>query len=178
MTLLLHPAMPYAIELQALVPSQLAKAERENRPVGVAIRVLAQVPFVGNRLLAHYFNRTSQRLAQHAVWFRGARSRVADDKSESLIDEDFDLSELLDRFADRLQILRAGLLSLQTTMPHGGSSPALDAMRLVLRTSTDLFEEVLALKTDLLEHDADRAPREEGWSASTPEEVQKLLERL
>jgi hypothetical protein len=112
------------------------------------------------------------------VWFRGARSRVTDDRSESLIDADFDLSELLDRFADRLQILRAGLLSLQATMPHGNSSPALDAVRLVLRTSADLFEEILALKTDLLEHDADRAPREEGWTASTPEEVQKLLERL
>jgi len=178
MTLLLNLAMPCALELQALVPSQLAKVERENRPVGAAIRVLAQVPFIGNHLLAHYFNRTSKRLARHAVWFRGARSRVTDDRSESLIDADFDLSELLDRFADRLQILRAGLLSLQATMPHGNSSPALDAVRLVLRTSADLFEEILALKTDLLEHDADRAPREEGWTASTPEEVQKLLERL
>jgi hypothetical protein len=178
MTILLHPAMPYAIELKALVPSQLAKAERENRPVGMAMRILAQIPLVGDSLLAHYFSRTSKRLAQHAVWFRGARAHVADDQSESLIDADFDLCDLLDRFADQLQVLRAGLLGLQSEMRHGHSIAALHAVKQLLEISTELFEEIQTLKTDLMEHDADRAPREDGWTASTPEEIQKLFARL
>jgi hypothetical protein len=178
MTLLLHPAMPCAIELKALVPSQLAKAERENRPVGAAMWILAQVPLVGDSLLAHYFNRTSKRLAQHAVWFRGARAHVADDKSESLIDVDFELCDLLDRFADGLQVLRGGLLGCQGAMPRGRSTAALHAVKQLLEVSTELFEEIQTLKTDLMEHDADRAPREDGWTASTPEEIQKLFARL
>ncbi|SHN24183.1 hypothetical protein SAMN02787076_04380 [Rhizobacter sp. OV335] len=178
MTFLLHPTMPYAIELKALVPSQLAKVERENRPVAVAVKVLRQVPIFGDRLLAHYFNRTSKRLAQHAVWFRGARSRVTDDKSESLIDADFDLCDSLDRFADRLQVLRAGLLGVQTMVRQGHCALTLDAVKVLLRTSAELFEEIQAFKTEMMEHDADRAPRDEGWTASTPEEVRKLFARL
>lgn len=111
--------MPYAIELKALVPSQLAKAERENRPVAVAVRVLGQIRIFGDRLF------------------------------------------------DRLQVLRAGLLDLQTMVRQGHCALTLDAVKVLLRTSAELME-----------HDADRAPRDEGWTASTPEEVRKLFARL
>jgi hypothetical protein len=170
--------MPCTTELKLLVLGQLTRAGRENGRVAVTVSVLGRIPVVGDRLLAHYAQRAFTRLTKSAVWFRGARAHVADDESESLIDADFDLCVLLDRFADGLQMLRAGPLGLQARLAPGHSAKAVDALKLLSRVSAELFEEVQTLKTELMEHDADRAPREEGWTASTAEEVHRLFARL
>ena len=134
--------------------------------------LFASVPVLGGCVLVRCVEGLAWHFAQHAVWFRGARACVADDESESLIDGDFALCESLDRLAGRLKTLRAGLLGRQAAMRHGPSAAAL------LRTSADLVQEIQTLKTELMEHDADRAPRAEGWTAGTPEEVQTLFARL
>jgi hypothetical protein len=170
--------MSCAVELNVLISNELAKAERDTRPIAAAIKVLAQLPVFGDPLSALCVDRISKRLARHAVWFQGARSRVTGDENESLIDSDFDLCELADRFAARLQGLRAGVIRLQATLHQGRFTLTLDAVEMLLRTVAELLDETRSLKTDLMEHDADRASREEGWTASTPEEVRKLFARL
>ncbi|WP_457336667.1 hypothetical protein [Rhizobacter sp. P5_C2] len=175
--------MSHAIQLRALVSLQVAQAERDNKPMGLVMQLATVFPMLGDRVLSRYFEKTAGRLAQQAVWFRGARSWIADDKGEGLTDEDFSLCESLDHFARNVQVLRAHLLDLQAMLSKPNSrrrlrEELLEAVRLLLAASSDLFAEVLALKTDVLEHDADRAHRDAGWTASTPEEVRKLFARL
>lgn len=175
--------MPHPIQLQALVALQVAQAERENKPMGWVMQLATLFPRFGDRMLARYFGKTAGRLAQQAVWFRGARAWIDDDKGDVLIDEEFSLCESLDQFARKVQGLRTHLLDLQAMLNQSDSLRRLreelaEAIRLLLAASSDLFAEVLALKTDILEHDADRAPRDTGWTASTPEEVRKLFARL
>ena len=94
--------------------------------------------------------------------------------------------DLLDASALGLQSSRARLLSIQTDVGldetlSAWRSPGpefLRAIRLLIETAAELFEEVQAFKTEVLEHDADRAARVEGMTAASPEELKKLFARL
>lgn len=174
----------HAIALNKLLPPPI-------RPGKLRLRwfdglLLGLVPNISGPIIAAHVDRMSHELARQSVWYRGLRAQLADSTDDEMVDEEQTMLVLLDQSASNLQSARKNLLSIRSDCPEMQKSPAWlrpgrelgRAVELMLRTSAELFEEVQAFKTAVLEHDADRAMRVEGRTASTPEELKKLFARL
>jgi hypothetical protein len=143
--------------------------------------VVGAVPRFVTAALARKIVRRSEEWADHAVWFRGARNEVialAESKC-SMLDPDLDLQKRLERLEAELLLMRKTSLDLIAHIGRlSGSRTGLfrDALRRLAAAATDLYEAVSAFKWEMLEFDADRAPRLN--APCEPQDIQHLLERL
>lgn len=148
--------------------------------------LLGLAPNIGGPIIAAHIDRMSHELARQSAWYRRLRAQLVDSADEAMVDEEQTMVVLLDQSASNLQSARKNLLSIRSDYPGVQKFPAWfrpgpelgRAVELMLQTSAELFEEVQAFKTAVLEHDADRAMRVAGCTASTPEELEKLFARL
>jgi hypothetical protein len=174
----------HAIAISELLPPLIRATKL--RPSWFDGLLLALMPSVGGPMVAAHFNRISHEFARQSVWYRGLRAQLADRTDDAMVDEHQSILTLLDQSASNLQSARKVLLSIRSDYSNMRELPTWfrpgpelgRAVELMLRTSAELFEEVQAFKTALLEHDADRAPRLEGRTATSPEELKKLFSRL
>ncbi|MES3013281.1 MAG: hypothetical protein V4750_06065 [Pseudomonadota bacterium] len=144
--------------------------------------LLSLVPSMVGKFLCRRVEGYSRSMADQAVWFRGARAAVADAVSESLpLDPEMFLVEKLERMEADLLSLRAGALETASKLQEldGKSRGGLrDECRHFAATAAQLFEAVRDFRLELLEHDADRSAREDGYLADSPQELDALLTRI
>lgn len=110
-----------------------------------------------------------------SIWFKGVATESWGDN--------IDVRSVIKTMVPRLERLKASLLSIRAQMlklqksPH--SSLALkDASGIVINSLVDLFEAIEGFKWTLMELEANHSPIDEGYTASTPDEVAQLFKRI
>lgn len=115
------------------------------------------------------------RLTDDAIFFKGA--------SQEVWEANVDVLKVRASLQSRLEANKASVLKLRTDLLEvrktANLSADLDgAISAVVAAAADLFESIENFRWTLLEMQANRSPISDGFSADSPEAVEKLFERL
>ncbi len=122
----------------------------------------------------------ARRLAQKAVWFRGARASLIESPKRAVLDVDGSLVDMLVTMENQLlEIRRIALKFARRIQEADGKRRGLvrDALRRLAAAGAEFYEEARDFRGALQAHDADREAAS-GRCATTPEEVDSALENL
>lgn len=116
-------------------------------------------------------------LTDQTIWFEGASKRYWD--------ENVDVRPHLATLVPQLEKLKKSLLSSRKSMLHvsdvtkdTNATRSIAALKAFAVASSDFFDAVEAFRWTLMELEANYSPINEGYTATTPEEVAQLFKRI
>ena len=130
---------------------------------------------------ARRLRRMAERLAREVLDVEELARLVdaVDDESPSLIDPDFRLAEIFTAMLAGTQALHRETVTLARLVENWiGAAPLHEAARQLAAVYAESYTAICRLSWAIGEHDASRAPRLPGYVASTPADIEALLERI
>jgi hypothetical protein len=152
---------------------------RAQRPLVLPLFVWRIAMTVTDRLSARVLRRIGQELSTMVLSVAELSIMVqAHLDSDAALDADGLLLASLQRQRDGALQIQQGSLSVVTMAMRTHHPATLKAAREVSKVACELAEALGELYWGIGEHDASFAPRREGFVASTPEEVNAVLDRI
>ncbi len=142
----------------------------------VAGRIIWFFPVLG-RLFLRAMTRRVVKMHLQAVTYRALVDRMAHD--QGLIDEDMTISGRLERMKDGMLKIRTAALRIADESQKIHRLRSLSPIALELAgAAKECYITLCELQEDVEEHDADIAPRVDGFVAHSQKELDDLLERI
>lgn len=125
----------------------------------------------------YFLSRLSSSLTDDAIWFRGLAQEISTENLDVRpLLQMAKMHERLDKIKADLRKLREGMLDTQQKSPK--QSALYESAAKVASSATDLFDAIESLRLCLVEQEANFSAIDEGYSASSPEELASLFARL
>lgn len=178
-----------AVEVVDLARSQSAAIERQYAPLASVAtwpwRLKSLLLNSAGALVERYLQKKARRLAQTAIWFRGARAEVeeAADAPRKELDSDDRLRTILDELeADLVSLEREAREIVARFEAADGKrrGQVRDAFRSIANHGADLRSEVRAFKAAVQAHDANHFALQAavGQGCATCGQIDEAFERL
>lgn len=124
-------------------------------------------------LTVNILNRISMRFEEDIIFFKGIEQEIQD--------QDIDVTEWADNIIPRLDSLKNSLLKSRLEMMslfESGDINIKKAKERVVVSMADLFESMEKFKWTIKELQADRSVIDQGYQASTHQELDRLFDRI
>lgn len=130
-----------------------------------------------DKLTAPRIERIVVTLTDQTIWFEGAFKRYWD--------ENLDVRPHIAKLVPQLEGLKASLLNSRKSLlrvsdvtKNTSATRSYAALKAFAVASSDLFDAIEAFRWTLMELEANYSPIDEGYTASTPDEVAQLFKRI
>lgn len=158
-----------------LTGRRIESVEKKLYPSPLVRWVSGAFASVFEQIAVRYFEAMAVVNTDNAIWFRGVAAEAWG--------ENIDVRERMGAMPARVERIKTSLMDVREKMlaleQRSDTSPAIKtAAANVAFSVVDLFDALESFKWTLLELEANHSPISEGYSASSPQELEKLFDQM